>query len=59
MFRFFWDTRKPMMCINVSVPLQKREKSHSDEDTSPKGLSVLNLSIFVVQPPCINFAKTR
>ena len=28
---------------------------NSDEDTSPKSLSVLNLSIFVVQPPCINF----
>ena len=27
----------------------------SHDEYSPKGLSVLNLSIFVVQPPCINF----
>ena len=26
--------------------IERLSKSHSDEDTSPKGLSVLNLSIF-------------
>ena len=35
-----------MLLIHFAINNRNHSKSHFDEDTSPKGLSVLNLSIF-------------